>query len=175
MIFLLNKNINKMKVIDNIRDFFGDLRRWFSYWKAVRKMHDFDYSSILIAQRHQIERVRNSIIHFQNHVNWRQDVASMNLALTLLDIIEENGASKILPEGKEHLIFNGDSIDFSPDTYWKLDIYVNTRNASRFSKIKASFYDDKKSGDLYKDDLRVAKAWHLYHKLLEYKMRSWWD
>lgn len=138
-------------------------------------MHDFEYSSILIAQRHQIERVRDSITHFQNHVNWRNDVASMNLALKLLDIIEEDGASKIMPEGEEHLIVSDDSIDFKPNTYWKLDVYVNTRNAHRFSKIKSSLYEDPQSGDLYKDDLRVAKAWHIYHKLLEYKMKTWWD
>lgn len=55
----------------------------------------------------------------------------MNLALKLLDIIEEDGASQIMTEGKEHLIFNGDYIDFNPNTYWKLYVYVNTRNAIR--------------------------------------------
>lgn len=164
-----------MKVLNNIRDFFSDLNRWFSYWKPIRKMHDFDYSSILIAQRHQIGRVRDSITYFQNHVNWRNDVASMNLALKLLNIIEEDGASKIMPEGEDHLIFNDDSIDFNPNTYWKMDIYVNTRNAKRFCKFQSSLFEDPKSGDLYKDNLRVAKAWHVYHKLLEYKMKTWWD
>ena len=164
-----------MKFIDNIRKFFEDVIRWFSYWKPIRRMHDFDYSSILIAQRHQIQRVRNSIAHFQNHVNWKNDVASMNLALRLLDIIEENGAAKTLPEGEEHLVFTDNSIDFNPNTYWKLDIYVNTRNAQRFNKIESSLYSNSQSGDLYKDNLRITKAWHIYHKLLEHKMTTWWD
>ena len=164
-----------MKIVSHIRDFFGDINRWFSYWRPIRKMHDFDYSSILIAQRHQIERVRDSVSYFQNHVNWRNDVASMNLALRLLDIIEEDGVSQIMPEGEEHLIFNEGFVDFNPNTYWKLDIHVNTRNAQRFSNVTSSLYEDPQRGDLYKDNLRVAKAWKIYHKLLEYKMKTWWD
>lgn len=85
-----------MKLINNLRRFGENISRWFSYFPVLCKVYDFDYSSILSVERHQIKRVRDSISHYRNHLNWEQDVASMNPALKLLDIIEENGEAKMI-------------------------------------------------------------------------------
>lgn len=85
-----------MKLINNIRRFGDKISRWVSYFPILWRASDFDYSSILSVERHQIKRVRDSINHYRNHVNWKQDVASMKLALRLLDIIEENGTAELL-------------------------------------------------------------------------------
>lgn len=59
---------------------------------------------------------------------------------------------------------------------WVLSRYVNIRNATRFNpKLDMSYFNNSKDEDLIKDSLRVEKAWNLYHKLRQYKMRSWWD
>ena len=52
---------------------------------------------------------------------------------------------------------------------WKLNKYVNIRNASRFGislKLRES---------TMRDYLRQAKAWYLYNKLRLYRMQTWWD
>ena len=164
-----------MKLINNIRRFGENISRWFSYFPVLWKAYDFDYSSILSVERHQIERVRDSISHFRNHVNWEHDVASMNLALKLLDIIEENGEAELLCD-KPFRFKDDGYLELDPDAKWKMDRYVNTKNAKRFNpRWDSSKFDDPKTGALMKGHLRVEKAWYLYHKLREYKLRNWWD
>lgn len=136
---------------------------------------DFDYFSILSVEQHQIKRVRDSINHYRNHVNWEQDVASMDLALRLLDIIEENGEAELLCDEPFKFKDNG-YLALNPDAKWKMERYVNTKNASRFNpKWTSAHFDDPDTGALMKDLLRVEKAWHLYHKVRQYKFRTWWD
>lgn len=164
-----------MKLISNIRHFGGNISRWFSYFPVLWKTCDFDYSSILSVERHQIKRVRDSINHYRNHVNWEQDVASMNLALRLLDIIDEDGEAVLLCD--EPFIFKDNGYtELNPDGKWKMERYVNITNATRFNpKWTSAHFDDPKTEALMKDHLRVEKAWQLYHKLRQYKLRTWWD
>ncbi len=94
-------------------------------------MHDFDYSSILSVERHQIKRVRDNINHYKNHLNWEQDVASMNLALKLLDIIEEIGEAKMIGDKP----FETDEKGYwkpNPNGKWELDRYVNHNRQMSF-------------------------------------------
>lgn len=164
-----------MKFINNIRRFGDNIFRWFSYLPVLWRAYDFDYSSILSVERHQIKRVRDSINHYRNHVNWKQDVASMNLALRLLDIIEENGVAELLCDEPFKFKDNG-YLELNSDAKWKMGRYVNTKNASRFNpKWTSEHFEDPKTGVLIKDHLRVEKAWQLYHKLRQYKLRTWWD
>lgn len=162
---------------ENIRYFFESLGRWFSYYKVLRRIYDFDYFSIIEVERYQITKVRDSITKCQNHVNWKEDVYWMNMALKLLDIIEDEGGAK--------LIGNGFSIEpcenglyrvvDNPDSKWVLSAYVNTNNSERFTPIEKEKFEDPKVGPFMKSHLREEKAWYLYHKLRTYKMRSWWD
>lgn len=131
--------------------------------------------AFLSVERHQIKRVRDSINHYRNHVNWEQDVASMDLALRLLDLIEENGEAELLCDEPFKFKDNG-YLALNPDAKWKMERYVNTKNASRFNpKWTSAHFDDPDTGALMKDLLRVEKAWHLYHKVRQYKFRTWWD
>lgn len=67
--------------------------------------------------------MRDSINHYRNHINWEQDVASMNLVLRLLDIIGENGEAELLCDEPFKFKDNGD-LELNPDTKWILDGYV---------------------------------------------------
>lgn len=164
-----------MKLINNIRRFGDNISRWISHFPILWRAYDFDYSSILSVERHQIKRVRDSINHYRNHVNWEQDVASMDLALRLLDLIEENGEAELLCDEPCKFKDNGYLV-LNPDAKWKMERYVNTKNASRFNpKWTSAHFDDPNTGALMKDLLRVEKAWHLYHKVRQYKFRTWWD
>ena len=166
-----------MKFKSQIRRLKEFLSSWFSYFPVLYRAYDFDYTSILEVERHQISRVRDCIAKYHSHLNWERDVRNMNLALQLLDIIEEDGEAELLPEGTEHIGFleNG-RLEFNPESYYKLNRYVNTRNAKRFIRDLAYYnFEDPRNGDRNKDQLRVEKAWKLYHKLRPYKTREWWD
>ena len=75
----------------SVRRFWENIGRWFSYFNISRRIYDFDYSSILAVERHQISRVRDSIAHYHNHLYAERDIERLNLALRLLDIIKEDG------------------------------------------------------------------------------------
>lgn len=157
----------------SIRKFWSNVGRGVSYFKVSRQIVDWDYSSILAVERHQIMRVRNSIALYHNHVFAERDIERMNLALRLLDIIEEGGCAEY---HGEKMRFNEDNtLWLDPKGYYTMPMYVNTCNAKRFSEIKSNYYTDTKNGELYKSHLRAEKAWHIYHLLRLYFMRSWWD
>ena len=166
-----------MKFKSHIRRLKEFLSSWFSYFPVLYRAYDFDYTSILGVERHQISRVRDCIAKYHSHLNWERDVRNMNLALTLLDIIEEDGEAELLPEGIEHFhILDNGRLEFNSESYYKLNRYVNTRNAKRFLRDLTYYnFEDSRNGDRYKDQLRVEKAWKLYHKLRHYKTREWWD
>lgn len=161
----------------SVKAFFKFLGRWFSYCRVLRTAYDFDYASILDVERHQITRVRDTIAKYQSHVNWKRDVYWMNMALKLLDIIEEGGGAKLIGKGfNTEPCGNGfHKLVEDPDSKWVLPIYVNVTNSQRFTSIEKEKFEDPKIGPLMKGHLREEKAWYLYHKLRTYKMRSWWD
>jgi len=63
-------------------------------------------------------------------------------------------------------------IDIAASDYSNIeDIYINTRNASRFTKEN----DNEEFHDLYLHDLRREKAYQLLWESLSQNMRNWWD
>lgn len=157
----------------NIRCYINGLKRWFSYYKVLMSVYDFDYSSIIEVERKQITRVRDSVTKYHSHVNWERDVDRMNLALKLLDIIREDGRVEFI--GNNFKVREDGLLLIDPESRWVLDVYVNTRNASRFFKNWMPDFDDPITGPLWKDHLRVEKAWNLYYKLRTQYTRHWWD
>lgn len=162
-----------------VRRFWENIGRWLSYYKVSRSIYDFDYSSILAVERHQIKRVRDSIVHYHNHLNADRDIERLNLALSLLDIIEEDGCCERIGKplnfveckDKEDLY----ELEDDPNSYYVVSVCVNHRNALRYSKRNLASYADPKTGAMWQSHLRVEKAWHIYHRLRLYFMRSWWD
>lgn len=53
---------------------------------------------------------------------------------------------------------------------WWMPVYVNTKNYRRFFPINLEIHDP-----LIVCSIREEKAWHLYCKIREYFMRTWWD
>lgn len=157
----------------SVRRFLENIGRWFSYFGVTNRIYDFDYTSTLAVERHQIMRVRDSITHYHNHLNADRDIERLNLALRLLDIIEEDCCAEY--HGIEMEFNYYGTIWMDNKGYYTMPLYVNIRNARRFSGMDPCYYTAPKTGDLYKSHLRVEKAWHIYHRLRLYFMRSWWD
>lgn len=53
---------------------------------------------------------------------------------------------------------------------WWMPVYVNTKNYRRFFPINLEIHDP-----FIVCSIREEKAWHLYCKIREYFMRTWWD
>ncbi len=163
----------------SIQRFWGNISRWLSYYNVSRRIYDFDYTSILQVERHQLARVRDSISSYQNHLNAKRDIERLNLALRLLDIIEEDGCSEYVGKALEFVRRRDNEnlyeIVQAADSYYKIPVYVNYKNALRFCNRNLSLFQDSKDGALWQSHLRVEKAWHLYHKLRLYFLRTWWD
>lgn len=53
---------------------------------------------------------------------------------------------------------------------WWMPVYVNTKNYRRFFPMNLKIHDP-----LIVCSIREEKAWHLYCKIREYFMRTWWD
>lgn len=133
-----------------IQKFFDSLERWFSYLKVCfTSCYDFDFSSILLVEQHQIKRVRDSIQKYHNHINADRDVERMNTALKLLDIVLNQ-------------------------PYPLQDTYVNIHNAKRFGWNR----EELLIGDnarVFLPDLRETKAWHIYNEFRKNWLLTWWD
>lgn len=145
----------------NIKYYCKPLTRWLSYFKVCRNIYDFDFSGVIEVERHQLRRLRNDIIHYHHHVDWELDVARINLALKLIEIISEDCMADYSFDTKTH----------------KCRVYVNTRNCDRYMRGFGERLEksDENHREVLKGYLYVEKAWHLYHKLRIQYMRDWWD
>lgn len=161
----------------SVKRFWNNLRRWFSYYKVIRKTYDFDYSSLLEVELHQLIKLRDCISKYQNHVNAWRDIRDMNLAISCLQIVIEDGCAY---SNKEKCFFvkgpdeNGYyNLVKNPNHVWIMPIYVNTKNAERFWKYynKCSNINNA----IQEDHLRIEKAWYLYNKIRKERLRNWWD
>lgn len=161
----------KLHILNRIKSFWiNNFGRWFSYYKVLRTAYDFDYSSILDVERHQMIRVRDSIAKADKYIGWEHDVSRINLALKLLDISNDGGAVLV----DSSLIIEDNGLCQSDNT-WDMPIYVNTKNYKRFlPNMTLERLEDPKIGALHKDHLRQQKAWYLYHKLRMYNLKHWW-
>lgn len=154
------KHIRWYKYIlkSNFGRFIDRLKIWVSYWKVSDNLYDWDYTSLLYIEKHQIERIKNHIEKYHDYESWRNDVKWMNIAINLLDIILEDGCAELLNDK------------------YNISVYVNTRNFSRF--ISNATYDElfgkPMIAGLCKDALRLKKAWALYYKLREQYTKGWW-
>ena len=160
-----------------IKKFFNDLKRWFSYYKICKNIYDWDYTSILEVERHQLKRVRDNILKYHHHVYWDYDVRNINIALNLLAIIL--GEDDICEQISGNIIFKdiGSGLyELTSSCKYKLTKYVNTKNANRFvNNYMIEQFDNPDTGPLFIEDYRQEKAWKLYHKLRVEHLREFWD
>lgn len=151
----------------DIRRYYTGIKRWFAYFPTIVKIYDFDYSSVLIVEKKQLERLRDDIKRYHHHVNADRDLEKINLALRLLDIVLEGADVSLI----------GDFAD--PEHKWRLNTYVNTKNAERFcGKEFADYLKSNESRNIFeliKSELYETKAWKLYNEIRYRYLQQWWD
>ena len=127
------------------------------YVKILKEDYDWDWYYVLPLLRKKLERMANYFDKSRLVEGWEDDVKNIRLCMKLIDIVT----------GK-HEYYN-----VWTDTY---NGYINIRNTERFG-IRKELVDssNSKTSGLFRNELRVEKAWHLLWRLIELKMRNWWD
>lgn len=143
--------------------------------KLLKKDRDWDFGFLLAMER---KKLSNMAQWFKDHDYGVSESGvyvyrDLTLAVRLIDAFtEEDGFIEyVMPKEPMKFDENG-KVTHRTLGEFKLKGYVNTRNADRFVP-----YVDKKTCErsTFLMLLRQEKAWHLYCKLREYRMRNWWD
>lgn len=127
-------------------------RKKLRYWKNTiieDEPHDWEWNFIMLRKK-----LEYNIGYFrltQRYLGWETDVERMELSCRLM----------VIARGEESIYDD--------------NIYVNTRNCERFKMKTADFDDDAEFLDVYKNDLRKAKAYQLVWTIFRQNMKRWWD
>ncbi|MBD5207665.1 MAG: hypothetical protein HDS79_05285 [Bacteroidales bacterium] len=122
------------------------------YWKrTIIEDEAYDWSRNFTILRKKLEYNIGYYRFTQRYVGWEKDVERMELACRLMNIATGS------------------------DSIYGTDIYINTRNCSRFGKKSSEFEDDEEFLDVKKSDLRKEKAYQLVWTVLQQNMQRWWD
>lgn len=155
-----------MQPFDYIKSKYYDIRCWFRHnfnkhhWNVVKtayKGYPFDFGYLLSLEKAKLQEM----LHYFNNADIIEDYKpiqkDIKLSLKLLDIICE-----------EELTF---TYEKRGGFEYKCLVNVNLNNGHRyFNEKELEFVKNKIPHMLY-----IAKAKHLYYKLLEYKIETWWD
>ena len=119
----------------------------------VKKYEPFDYQYLLEIEMEALKQMSEYQRTKGICVNSKRYAEQMKTAINVL---------KIALDG---------NIQCSSDyKQWWMPVYVNTKNYKRF------FIKDMEINDpLTVCRIKKKKAWHLYCKIREYFMRTWWD
>lgn len=142
------------------------------YWKKSKYFIEWDYTSILLAEKAVIERMLKT--YKNTYEMSKYTIDRLQLALNLLDIILGNKEiTKIIKNQDDS---KKDSlIDFGKIYSYKLLIPVNIKNAKRFSNnIEFDLLEKYKDNALFVEEYYTRKAFYIYNKLRFYNMQTWW-
>lgn len=147
-----------------------------SWCKLLEKDFDWDYGFLLEIERKKLSEMYSYFKTCTSTNEMPIVERDLHICLKLLDIILE----------KDDLKLKFSDIEFKPkdkETYEMKErlrilsyrkLYINVRNAGRFCKFEFP-NEDQDLEIIYREKLRKAKAWELYHKIRCYRMFSWWD
>ena len=160
--------------INKVNRFFRNVRNVIRWIPTLYKDREWDYSFMLEIEQ---KKLKNMIRWYEqndygNSTSGPITVKQMKLAVRLLDIIleKENFWSIDYPEDYEFIVDH--TYQPLPKTSFVIDKYINTKNYKRFFSW---LNDTAMKSPSWKIDLRIRKAWCLYHKLREQYMMDWWD
>ena len=160
--------------INKFNKFFRNVRNVIRWIPTLYKDREWDYSFMLEIEQ---KKLKNMIKWYEqndygNSTSGITTVRQMKLAVSLLDIIlkKENFWSIDYPEDYEFVVDH--KYNPLPETSFVIDKYINTKNYKRFFSW---LNDNAMKSPSWKIDLRIRKAWCLYHKLREQYMMDWWD
>ena len=163
------------KVWYKIKGFFLDIKNVIHWIPTIWKDRDWDYAFMLEMERMKLKQTINwyKKHNYGHYVNGKRDCRIMETALGCLNILLDSDWWNIEPTAYKVFFKEGKYVP-TPDECYILNAYVNLRNYKRFMNWVPQDSINKKP-NFWSTELREEKAWHLYHKIREQYMRSWWD
>lgn len=164
-----------------------------AYKRLLQSDRDWDFSFLLELERKKLRRMADYFSKEEDSVKDQQTARECTLCVRLLDIVLDREKFRDVwsdevykchkvekaKNDKGLISLTFDYVGMIPD----FPKYVNTRNASRFTDTShlrrvldtaESAYEHKYWTERSKENLRSAKAWHLYNIVREYRMFGWW-
>lgn len=147
-----------------------------SWCKLLEKDFDWDYAFLLEIERKKITEMYDYFKKCTRLDKMPFVARDLRICIKLLDIV--------LEKDDLQLKFTKAKFNRRDDGLYEMteglhitsyrNLYINTRNASRFCQFK--FQDNDSDIEIiHKEELRRYKAWRLYNKIRYYKIYSWWD
>lgn len=128
-------------------------KNWHKIRKSVNRAKPWDYGYWYDTIYHYLEYQASYFEETQIFVGWEKAVKEIRLAKSLLEIMMEKR----------------DLSDYYGTP--KINVYVNTKNASRFIQYENADY----SKCMWQEELYIRKATKLFYRILEERSRTWWD
>ena len=135
------------KLLNEFRCWKWRIKQWFGYWKVCKRLCGFDWIDVIEVERHQLLTLQHCL---KKTISNEDLIRKIDLALRLLDIITDR--------------------TLEPDRHRIGLRYINIKNRKRFG-----IQEWNGAPDVLRYYLYEQKVWHLYHKIREQYMRSWWD
>jgi hypothetical protein len=104
---------------------------------------------------------------WRHHVDWDRTVKEMQLCVKLLDII--------LEQDKYYNSWLHASYGDGHNKVQPFPLHVNLKNYKRFLRQVDEWPTNEVLHEHLKIELRKRKALHLYHKIRNMKILTWWD
>ena len=157
-----------------IANFFLSLKNIIRWISTLFKDKEWDYSFMLEIEQ---KKLKNMIKWYEqndygNSTSGPITVKQMKLAVRLLDIILEKDNWWHIDNASYPEYYNFVANQPFQQKCFILKKYVNTKNYKRFFPLLS---DSAIKQSVWIIDLRVKKAWYLYHKLREQYMMGWCD
>lgn len=164
------------KFIDDVRYYLWTIpKHWYNEVESgirslirrvpyIWKLRDWDYGYVIEAEKNELIILRDGINKYRNHVNWKRDVETLNVAIKLASEISggEYNVDKILGTNLRNMK------RYFKDTRY-IDRILDTPDTSK--DINSGYTHERTA----KSIVREEKVWKLYHKYRTHYMRSWWD
>ncbi len=164
-------------IMNKITHFFKNIRNIIRWIPTLWKDREWDYGFMLELEYNKLK----NMVHWYETNNYGHCtsgdtvVKQMKLAISLLDIILEKNEWWHINFPDDYKWFDENHrYNKLSDNCYVVDAYVNINNWHRYLPwLKETRI--KESPNFWKTQLRVEKAWRLYHMLRERYMRDWWD
>jgi hypothetical protein len=177
-----------MELLDNIKEIPDRISRFADrvkmtarYWRCSDDIYDYDYTSVLIAERMQLQMLHEGITKYHNHVNTESDLAWIALSIRLINVILEEDESyfeypknrKVSLRPCKRYFCN---IELEGDNVYTLKRHINTANYKRyFSNLSEKQYHTLHRTHLLDIELYKTKCWYLYNRIRAQHLFAWWD
>ena len=147
-----------------------------SWCRLLEKDFDCDYMFLLEIERKKIIEMYEYFKKCTRSDKMPIVARDLQLCIGLLDIVLEKDNLQLEFSGMKTMRRDDGMYEMveSPHIIACRNLYINTKNASRFCLFNFPT-DDYDIEIIHKEELRRYKAWYLYNKIRTYKLFSWWD